>query len=99
MKPRTSSRNAASSLERLNSTAALPLPFFAERADFQFEGPGALRLLIKLPVGFRDRGRRHQQVRIVECIRSQRFDPPLAYPFGVDAGIDDEMGDVNVFGA
>src|SRR6267154_121925 len=98
MKARTSSRNAASSLERLNSTATLPLPLLAERAYFQFERPGALRLLIELPVGFRDRRRRHQEIGIVEGIRPKCLDPPLAYPFGIDAGIDDEVGDVDVFG-
>src|SRR5215207_135427 len=97
MKARTSSRNAASSLERLSSTATLPLPLLAEGAYFQLERPGALRLLIELPVGFRDRRRRHQQIRIVEGARPQRLKPPLAHPFGVDAGIDDEMGDVDVF--
>src|SRR3954464_13610257 len=33
-----------------------------ERADLHLEGPGALRLLVELPVGVRDRGRRHLQV-------------------------------------
>src|SRR6478609_1218580 len=99
MKARTSSRNAASSLERLSSTATLPLPLLAERAYFQFERPGALRLLIELPVGFRDRRRRHQEIGIVEGIRPKRLDPPLAYPFGVDAGVDDEVRDVDVLRA
>src|SRR5258705_11179892 len=96
MKGRTSSRSAASSLERLNSTATLPLPLLAKRAYFQFKRPGALRLLIELPVGFRDRRRRHQEIGVVEGIRPQSLDPPLAHPFGVDAGVDDEMGDVDV---
>src|SRR5258705_4537277 len=99
MKARTSSRNAASSLERLSSTATLPLPLLAERAYFQLERPGALRLLIELPVGFRDRRWRHQEIGIVEGIRPKCLDPPLAYPLGVDAGVDDEVGDVDVFGA
>ena len=74
-----------------------PLPLLAERADFQFERPGAARLLIQQPVGFRDRRWRHQQIGIVERARPQRLDPPLPHPFGVDAGIDDEVGDVDVF--
>src|SRR5882672_703651 len=99
MKARTSSRNAASSLERLSSTATLPLPFFAEGTYFQLERPGAARLLIELPVGLRDRRRRHQQVWIVERARPEGLDPPLAHPFRVDAGIDHEMGDVDVLRA
>src|SRR5882762_7908520 len=99
MKARTSSRNAASSLERLNSTATLPLPLLAEGAYFQLERPGALRLLIELPVGFRDRRRRHQEVRVVEGIRPKCLDPPLAHPFGVDAGVDNEVSDVDVLWA
>src|SRR5438270_795157 len=71
-------------------------PFLAEGAYFHFKRPGAARLLIKLPIGFRDRRWRHQQIGIVERVRPQRFDPPLPHPFGVDAGVDDEMGDVNV---
>src|SRR5882672_8358103 len=99
MKARTSSRNAASSLERLSSTATLPLPLLAKGTNFQLKGPGAARLLIELPVGLRDRRRRHQQIRIVEGARPERLDPPLPYPFGIDAGIDDEMGDVDVLRA
>src|SRR6476660_9733817 len=99
MKPRTSSRNAASSLERLSCTATLPLPLLTEGAYFQFERPGALRLLVKLPVGFRDRRRRHQEIGIVEGARPQRLEPPLPHPFGVDAGIDDQVGDVDVLRA
>src|SRR5258708_30582927 len=96
MKARTSSRNAASSLERLSSTATLPLPLLAEGAYLQFGRPGAARLLIEQPVGFCDRRRRHQEIGIVECTRPDRLDPPLAHPFGIDAGVDDEMGNVDV---
>src|SRR5215470_6089490 len=79
---------------RLPRTSSLPL--FAERTDFQLEGPGALWLLVELPVGFRDGCRRHQQIRIIQRVRAQRLDAPLPYPFGIDPGIDDEMGDVDV---
>src|SRR5258708_23876238 len=99
MKARTSSRNAASSLERLSSTATLPLPLLAEGTYFQFERPGAAWLLIELPVGLCDRRRRHQEIGIVECTRPEGLDPPLAHPFGIDAGVDDEMGDVDVLRA
>src|SRR5262245_1381437 len=79
---------------RLPRTSSLPL--FAERADFELEGPGALRLLIELPIGFRDGRRRHQQIWIIQRVRPQRFDASLPYPFGIDPGIDDEMGDMDV---
>src|ERR1700675_201860 len=97
MKLRTSSRNAASSLERLSSIAkSLPLPLLAERADSQLERPRAARLLVEQPIGFCDRRRRHQEIRIVERIRPQRLNPSLPHPFGVDAGIDDQMSDVDI---
>src|SRR2546423_11038592 len=96
MKTRTSSRKAASALERFNSTNRSPLPLLAERAYFQLERPGATRLLIELPIGFCDRRRRHQEIRVIEGPRPQCLDPPLTYPLGVDAGINDEMGHVNV---
>src|SRR5216684_5306121 len=99
MKARTSSRNAASSLERLSSTAMLPLPLLAEGSYFQLEGPGAARLLVKQPIGFRDRRWRHEQIGVIERIRPQRFDSPLTHPFGVDAGVDNQMGDVDVLRA
>src|SRR5215218_1349067 len=96
MKARTSSRKAASSLERLSSTVTLPLPFLAEGTYFQLGAPGTARLLVEQPIGFGDRRRRHQQVGIIERVRPQRLDPPLAHPLGIHAGVDNEMGDVNV---
>src|SRR5260221_4347057 len=96
MKTRTSSRNAASSLERLSSTATLLLPLLAEGTYFQLRGPGTARLLVEQPIGFSDRRWRCPQVGIIERIRPQRLDPPLTHPLGVHAGVDNEMGDVNV---
>src|SRR6185369_17278951 len=96
MKARTSSRNAASSLERLSSTVTLPLPRLAERTNFQLERPGAARLLVELPIGLGDRRWRHQEIGIIERIRPQRLDSPLAHPLGVHAGVDDEMSDMDV---
>src|SRR5438270_5014233 len=98
MKARTSSRKAASSGDSASSIMRV-LPLLTEGADFHLERPGALRLLIELPIGRRDRGRRHQQVRIVERIGAERFQAPLPYPLGVDAGIDDEMGDMDILRA
>src|SRR5690242_1550142 len=96
MKVRTSSRNAASSRERLSSIVRAPLPLLAKWADLELERPGAARLMIELPVGFRDRRRRHQQVWIIERAWTESFEAPLAHPLGIDAGVDDEMRDVNV---
>src|SRR5690349_6784607 len=62
------------------------LPLFAERADFHFEGPGAFWLLIELPIGSRNRGRRHQQIRIVERLLAPELRAPLAHPSRVHAG-------------
>src|ERR1700730_2694911 len=91
----------ASSEWRMESPLAiryrLVLPFFPERADFKLERPGAARLLVELPVGRRDRGRRHQQVRIIERFLAPELFAALAHPGGVDAGIDDQMRDVDVF--
>ncbi len=75
------------------------LPLFPERANFQLKGPGAARLLVELPVGRRDRGRRHQQIRIVERFLAPELLAPLAHPGGIDAGIDDQMRDMDVLRA
>src|SRR5882724_12871965 len=72
------------------------LPFLAERADFHFKGPGASRLLIELPIGCCNRGGWHQQVGIVQCLLAPEFLTPLANPGGIDAGIDDQMRDMDV---
>src|SRR5690348_7100242 len=71
-------------------------PLLAEGANFELEGPGALRLLVELPVGFRDGSGRHQQVGVIEGIGPERLQPPPTHPFGVDAGIDDEVRDMDV---
>src|SRR5260370_216645 len=101
MKVRTSSRNAASSLERLSSIAALPLPLLAEGSDFVLEGPGVARLLIELPVSLRDSSWTHQAIRIEVFDRLRAFAArdQLPHPLSIDTGIDHEMGDMNVFGA
>src|SRR6516164_11709077 len=72
------------------------LPLLAEGADFQLGRPGALRLLVKLPVGCRDRRRWHQQIGIVERIWTRRLKATLPHPFRVDAGVDDEVRDMDV---
>src|SRR6202049_2851096 len=84
---------------RFQEGRGLPLPLLAEGSYFQLERPGAAWLLIELPVGFRDGGRRHQEIGVVEGARSQRLQPPLTHPFGVDAGVDDEMSNVDVLRA
>src|SRR6266481_4201200 len=101
MKARTSSRNAASSLERLSSITALPLPLLAEGPDFMLEGPGVAWLLIELPVSLCDGSRTHQAIRIEVFDRLRAFAArdQLPYPLGIDTRIDNEMGDMDVFGA
>src|SRR5258708_2832745 len=94
MKARTSSRNAASSLERLSSITALPLPLLAE-------GPGVARLLIELPVSLCDSSRTHQAIRIEVFDRLRAFAArdQLPHPLSIDTRIDHQMGDMDVFGA
>src|SRR6202021_214647 len=84
---------------KLRFHGGFPLPVLAERANFQFKRPGALRLLIEQPVGLGDRRWRHQEIRVVERVGSEGFDPALPHPFGVDPGIDDQMRDMNVLRA
>src|SRR5260370_23587253 len=90
MKVRTSSRNAASSLERLSSIAALPLPLLAQGSDFVLEGPGVPRLLIELPVSLRDSSWTHQAIRIEVFYRLRAFAAPdqLPLPLRIATGID-----------
>src|SRR5512147_1358958 len=90
-------------VSRMSGLAALlpvsgraKLPLLAERANLELEGPCAARLLIKQPIGFCDRRWRHQEIWIVQRVRTERLDPPLPHPFRVDAGIDDEMRHVDV---
>jgi hypothetical protein len=59
---------------------------------------GALRLLVELPVGFSHGSGRHQEVGVIQRIRPESFDPPLTHPFGINAGVDDEMGGMDVLG-
>src|SRR4249920_420784 len=75
------------------------LPFLPERANFKLEGPGAAWLLVKLPVRGGDRCRRHQQIRILKRLLAPELLPALAHPGRIDAGIDDQVRDMNVFWA
>src|SRR4051812_8816699 len=75
------------------------LPLLAERANLQLKRPGAARLLVELPVGCGDRGRRHQQIGTIECFLAPELLAALAYPSGVDAGIDNQMRDMDVLWA
>src|SRR6516162_5057244 len=73
-------------------------PFFRKRSDLALERPGVARLLINLPIGLGNRGRPHQPARIEigEGRIALALLDPLAHPRGVDAGVDDQMGDVDV---
>src|SRR5258708_38183385 len=101
MKARTSSRNAASSLERLSSITALPLQLLAEGPDFMLESPGVARLLIELPVSLCDSSRTHQAIRIKVFDRLRAFAArdQLPHPLRIDTRIDLQIGDMDAFGA
>src|SRR5260221_316204 len=73
------------------------LPLLPQWTKLQLKRPGAARLLVELPIGRGDRGRRHQQVRIIERFLAPELLAALAHPGGIDAGIDDEMCDMDVF--
>src|ERR1700675_481658 len=90
-------------LSPISPAAASPenLPLLAEWPDFVLKGPGIARLLIELPIGRRDRGGPHQAVRIEIFHRLWSFPAhdQLPYPFGIDAGVDDQMRDMDALGA
>src|SRR5258708_24304664 len=75
-------------------------PFFAERPDLALERPRIAWLLIDLPIGIGDRIWPHQAAGIE--IGERRFafplSDPVAHPFGIDAGVDYQMRDMNVLG-
>src|SRR3954453_22189983 len=67
-------------------------------ADLYLRRPGAAWLLIELPIGVGDRFRIHQALGIEIGERLFAFIclDAFANPLRVDAGIDDEMGDMEV---
>src|ERR1700730_1854217 len=81
-----------------NSTLAMTSPCLSERTDFQLKGPRVVRLLIKLPIGLGDRDGPHQTAGIETVQRRFAFTffDPLAHPRGIDSGVDDQMGDMNI---
>src|SRR5439155_796123 len=81
-----------------NSTLGMASPFLCEGANLALERPGVAGLLINLPVGLGDRCRPHQPawIEIGEGGFALPLLDPLAHPGGVDARIDDQMGDVDV---
>src|SRR6266446_10309775 len=76
-------------------------PFLCKGSDLALERPGVARLLINLPIGLGDRFRPHQppRIEIGEGRLALALLDPLAHPGGVDAGIDDQMGDVDALRA
>src|SRR6266403_288223 len=75
------------------------LPLCSERADFKLERPGAAGLPVELPVRGGDRRRRHQQIGIIKRFPAPHLLAALAHPCRVDAGIDDQMRDMDVLGS
>ena len=75
------------------------LPLLAEGTDFLFKRPGSAWLLIELPVGLGDRARTASgdwdPIRAQPGPLAARR-PLLPHPFGVDAGVDHEMRDMDV---
>src|SRR6516225_2675407 len=76
-------------------------PLFCKGSDFAFERPGVARLLINLPIGLGDRFRPHQPARIEieKGVFAFTLLDPLAYPGCVDAGVDDQMRDMDALRA
>jgi hypothetical protein len=75
-------------------------PLLAERAYFQLESPGVARLLVQLPIGLGDHCRPHRSIgiKIIERFLAFTLADAFADPLGIDAGINDEMGDMDVLG-
>src|SRR5258707_11973898 len=67
------------------------LPLLAEGADLHLERPCSARLLVELPVGLRNRGGRHQQVRILPRLPSPDFFAAVPHPGGIHPRIHHQM--------
>src|SRR5947209_13845726 len=76
-------------------------PFLREGPDLALERPGIARLLVNLPIGLADRGGAHQPagVEIGERRVALALLDAIAHPFGVDPGVDDQMGDMDALRA
>src|SRR5260370_9703860 len=73
-------------------------PFFGEGADFLLEGPCVARLLVELPIRLGDRGWPHEtfDIEVLHCLVALAFPDSIAHPSGIYAGVDHEMGDVDI---
>src|SRR5437773_6375812 len=76
-------------------------PLFCKGPDLALERPGVARLLVDLPIGLGDRSWPHQPARIEigEGPLAFPLPDPLPYPGGVDAGVNDQMGDMDALRA
>src|SRR5579863_6199393 len=74
-------------------------PFLTERTYLELEGPGAPGLLVQLPIGRCNRSGRHQQIRIIQRFLAPKLLAALPHPGRIDAGIDDQVRNMDVFGA
>src|SRR6266851_5574414 len=73
-------------------------PLFTKRTDLQLESPGVARLLVELPIRFRNRSGPHEPARIevLQTLFPHSLPDPIPHPCGIHSSIDDEMRDMNV---
>src|SRR5271155_2143369 len=76
-------------------------PFFSEGTNFLLEGPGVARLLVELPVSLGDGSGAHEPVcvEVLHRLVAFAFADSIADPRRIDAGVDNEMRDVNILRA
>src|SRR6202008_1356614 len=81
-----------------NSTWVMVSPLFAEGPDLPLERPGVARFSVNLPISLGDRGWPHQPtgVEVGERGLALALLDAAAHPFGIDASVDHQMGDVDV---
>src|SRR5215472_9729933 len=73
-------------------------PLFLEWADFHLECPCVARQLVELPicVSYRLGAHEPRGVEILHCVVALAFTDSIAHPCRIDAGVDDEMRDVDI---
>src|SRR6185369_14887939 len=84
--------------QSVRSGIAVLLPSLHRRAKVEFMGPAVSGLLMREPIRFCDRGSFRQAIRrdFADVDPFRRFHA-LMNRFAVDAGVDQEMHDVDIF--